>query len=82
MVFLYPLLALKTRSSTCPTVRAKMLPPKLYLVVFYQVILVNQTRLTCSDFKKDLWKYFWEVLVVPYHMFIPHEGIVINVLAW
>ena len=34
LVFLYPLLALKTRSSTRPTVGARMLPPKLYLVVF------------------------------------------------
>ena len=34
LVFLYPLLALKTRSSTCPIVGARMLPPKLYLVVF------------------------------------------------
>ena len=41
MVFSYPLLALKTRSSTCPKVGARMLPPKLYLVVFYQVSLVN-----------------------------------------
>ena len=31
---------------------ARMLPPKLYLVVFYQVSLVNRTGLTCSDFKK------------------------------
>ena len=34
LVFLYPLLALKTKSSTHPTVGARMLPPKLYLVVF------------------------------------------------
>ena len=34
LVFSYPLLALKTRSSTCPTTRARMLPHKLYLVVF------------------------------------------------
>ena len=32
----------------------RMLPPKLYLVVFYQVSLVNQTGLTCSDFKRPL----------------------------
>ena len=31
---------------------ARMLPPKLYLVVVYQVSLVNRTGLTCSDFKK------------------------------
>ena len=34
LVFSYPLLALKTRSITRPTVGARMLPPKLYLVVF------------------------------------------------
>ena len=34
LVFSYPLLALNTRSSTRPTVGAKILPPKLYLVVF------------------------------------------------
>ena len=33
---------------------ARMLPPKLYLVVFYQVSLVNQTGLTCSDFRRPL----------------------------
>ena len=31
-----------------------LLPPKLYLVVFYQVSLVNQTRITCSDFRRPL----------------------------
>ena len=41
-----------TRLSTCTTVGARMLLPKLYLVVFYQVILVNQTKILCSDFKK------------------------------
>ena len=61
LVFSYPLLALKIRSSTRPIVRARMLPPKLYLVVFLskfpksktegilkfeQVILVRFTRLT------------------------------------
>src|SRR5713101_2467586 len=54
LVFLYPLIALKTRSSTRPTVGARMLPPKLYLVVFYQVSLVNRTRITCSDFIRSL----------------------------
>ena len=80
LVFSYPLFALKTRSSTRPTVGARMLPPKLYLVVFYQVSLVNQTRILVRT-SEDLWKYFWEVLVVLYHMFIHHGGIVINVLA-
>ena len=54
LVFSYPLLSLKTRSSTRPAVGARMLPPKLYLVVFYQVILVNRTRITCSDFRRPL----------------------------
>ena len=52
LMFSYPLLALKTRLSTHPTVGARMLPPKLYLVVFYQVGLVNRIGLTCSDFNK------------------------------
>ena len=54
LVFSYPLIALKNRLSTCPTVGAKMLPPKLYLVVFYQVILVNWTRITCSNLRRPL----------------------------
>ena len=41
LVFLYPLLTLKTRLSTRPTIGARMLPPKLHLVVFYQVSLVT-----------------------------------------
>ena len=53
-VFSYTLLALKNKSSTCPTVGARMLPPKLYLVVFYQVSLVNRTRISCSDFRRSL----------------------------
>ena len=31
---------------------SKMLPPKLYLVVFYQVSLENRTKMICSDFKR------------------------------
>ena len=31
-----------------------VLPPKLYLVLFYQVSLVNWTGLTFSDFKRPL----------------------------
>ena len=79
-VFSYPLLALKTRSSTRPIVGARMLPPKLYLVVFYQVSLVNRTGITCSDFR-ELSVLLPGSFVVSYHMFIPHGGIVINVLA-
>ena len=80
LVFSYPLLALKTRSSTHPTVGARMLPPKLYLVVFYQVSLVNRTRITCLDFREPS-VLLPESFIVSYHMFIPHGGIVINVLA-
>ena len=29
-----------------------LLPLKLYLVFFYQVILVNRTKMICSDFKR------------------------------
>ena len=54
LVFSYPLLSLKTRLSTHPTVGARMLPPKLHLVVFYQLSLVNQTRITCLDFRRPL----------------------------
>ena len=53
-VFSYPLLSLNIRSSKRPAVGARMLPPKLYLVVFYQVSLVNQTGLTCSDLRRPL----------------------------
>ena len=45
---------------------ARMLPPKLYLVVFYQVSLVNWTRLTCSDFKKTFGSTSGKCLV--YHI--------------
>ena len=60
--------------------RLKVLPPKLYLVFFYQVSLVNQTRITCLDFRRPS-VLFLGIFVVLYHMFIPHGGIVINVLA-
>ena len=46
---------------------ARMLPPKLYLVVFYQVILVNRTGLTFSDFKRPL-----EVLLGSAYCIISH----------
>ena len=52
LVFLYPLLALKTILITHPIVGARMLPPKLYLVVFYQVSLVNRTNIFCSNFRR------------------------------
>ena len=54
LVFSYPLLASKTRSSTRPIVGARMLTPKLYLVVSYQVSLVNRTRTTCSNFRRPV----------------------------
>ena len=31
---------------------SQMLPPKLYLVVFYQVSLVNRTKMICLDFRR------------------------------
>ena len=31
-----------------------LLPPKMYLVVFYQVRLVNQTKMICLDFRRTL----------------------------
>ena len=72
----HPLLRIEDQSENVSLDGARMLPPKLYLVVFYQVSLVNQTNIFCSDFTR-----LSEVLVVLYHMFIPHGGIVINVLA-
>ena len=52
---------------------ARMLPPNLYLVVFYQVSLVNRTKMICSYIRRPL-----EVLVVLHHMFIAHGGILIR----
>ena len=60
---------------------ARMLPPTLYLVVFLSSELGEPDRVNLFGLQKDLWKYFLEVLVVLYHMFIPHGGVVINVLA-
>ena len=73
LVFSYPLLALKTRSSTRPIVGARMLSPKLYLVVFYQVSLVNRTRITCSDFRRPSFLLLGNFVVL-YHMFITPWG--------
>ena len=70
LVFSYPLLALNTKSSICPIVGARMLPPKLYLVVFYQVSLVNQTRIACSDFRRPSVLLLGNFVVI-YPMFIP-----------
>ena len=58
----------------------EVLPPKLYLVVFYQVSLVNWTGITYSDFR-ELSVLLPGSSVVSYHMFIPYGGVVINVLA-
>ena len=56
-----PLVSTRIDTSSTDEVRDKfnediviLLPPKLYLVVFYQVSLVNQTRITCSDCKRPL----------------------------
>ena len=54
LMFSYPLLALNTRSSTHPTVGARLLLPKLYLVFFHQVIPVTRTRITCSNLRRPL----------------------------
>ena len=59
---------------------ARMLPPKFYLVVFYQVSLVSRTRIICLDFREPLVLLLGSFVVL-YNMFIPHGGIVINVLA-
>ena len=58
----------------------EVLPPKVYLVVFYQVSLVNRTRITCSDFREPSVLLLGSFVVLC-HMFIPHGGFVINVLA-
>ena len=68
-----------TRSSTHPTVGAEMLPPKLYLVVFYQVSLVNRIRITCSYFREPSVLLLGSFVVLC-HMFIHHGGFLINVL--
>ena len=73
LVFSYPLLALKTKSSTHPTDGSRMLPPMLYLVVFYQVSLVNQIRITCSDFRRPSFLLLGNFIVL-YHMLIPPWG--------
>ena len=57
-----------------------LLPPKLYLVVLSSEP-GEPDKVNLFGLQKDLWKYFWEVLLVSYHMFLPHGGIVINVLA-
>ena len=80
LVFSYALLALKTISSTRPTVGARMFPPKLYLVDF----LSSEPGELDKDNLFGLQRTFSlasRKLVVLYHMFIPHGGIVINVLA-
>ena len=49
---------------------ARMLPPKLYLVVFYQVSLLNPTGLTCSNFKKTFGSTSGKCLL--YHITCPY----------
>ena len=70
------LLGCKAKKESC----MEVLPPQLYLVVFHQVSLVNQTRIACSDFRRPSILLLGKFVVL-YHMFIPHGGIVINVLA-
>ena len=50
-----------------------LLPPKLYLVVFYQVILVNWTGLTCSDFKRPLEVLLGSACCIISHVHTPWE---------
>ena len=50
-----------------------LLPPKLYLVVFYQVSLVNWIRITCSDFRRPSVLLLGSFVVL-YHMFTPPWG--------
>ena len=50
-----------------------VLPPKLYLVVFYQVSPVNRTKMICSDFRRPSELLLGSVVVL-YHMFIPPWG--------
>ena len=52
---------------------SQMLPPKLYLVVFYQVSLVNRRKMICSDFRRPSDLLFGSVFFI-YHMFIPPWG--------
>ena len=51
-VFSYPILVLKTQSSTRPTVGARMLPPKLYLVVFLSSELDESNKDNLFGLKK------------------------------
>ena len=69
-----------TRSSTRTAVGARMLPPNLYLVVFYRMSLVNWTGLTCSDFRRPMEVLLGSACCTISHVHT-HGGIVINVLA-
>ena len=53
---------------------SQMLPPKLYLVVFYQMILVNWTKMICSDFRRPWDLILGSFYLFIYHMFIPPWG--------
>ena len=53
----FALLLRERKSTSLPVMfqdalELEVFPPKLYLVVFYQVSLVNQTRIACSDFRR------------------------------
>ena len=54
-----------------------MLPPKLYLVGVIKWAWWTRQRWFVQTLE-DLQTCFWEVLVVPYRMFLPHRGIVIK----
>ena len=46
---------------------SQMLPPKLYLVVSYQVSLVNHTKMICSDFRRSS-----DLLLGSVFFYLPH----------
>ena len=56
-----------------------LLPPKLYLVVFYQVSLVNRTNIFCSDFRRPSEVLLGSACCTKCSY--PLGGVVINVVA-
>ena len=51
---------------TRPDLSYAVLPPKLYLLVFYQVSLVNQTKMICSAFRIAFGKCLLYYITCPY----------------
>ena len=50
---------------------SQMLPPNLYLVVFYQVNLVNQTKMISSDFRRPSEVLLGSACCIISHVHIP-----------